>query len=134
MAGRRVILLAIGLAACAALSLGCTSTPPAAVELNAKDSGSTQQLAIGQELVITLTSNPTTGYRWAVDGTLPEQLEQVGESTYSSESTLAGAGGQEVWTFRGVQPGSAELRLKYWRSFEPTAQPPETFAVTVDVK
>jgi inhibitor of cysteine peptidase len=117
----------------AVLAAGCTAAS-GPVELTADSSGSTQQLSVEQELRITLASNQTTGYRWAVDGVVPSQLEQVGEPTYSSESTMVGAGGQEVWTFKGAQTGSGELRLKYWRSFEPTAQPAETFSVTVNVK
>ncbi len=113
---------------------GCSSGATAPLELTAEDAGSTQQLAVGQEMKVTLESNQTTGYRWAVDGEVPPQLEQVGEPTYSSESKMIGAGGQEVWTFTGAQTGSAELKLKYWRSFEPTAEPAETFVVTLNVK
>jgi inhibitor of cysteine peptidase len=128
-----VALLAAMLTVVAVLAAGCATTS-APRELTGGDNGSTQQLAVGQELRITLESNQTTGYRWAIDGQLPPQLEQVGEPAYASESKMVGAGGQEVWTFKGTQAGSGELRLKYWRSFEPTAQPAETFAVTVNVK
>lgn len=117
------------------VTAGCTSSSSTTpLKLTAADSGSTKGLAAGQELVISLASNPTTGYRWAVDGEVPVHLEQVGEPTYSSESTLVGAGGMETWTFRGKSTGSGELRLKYWRSFEPTVQPADTFAVTVNVQ
>jgi inhibitor of cysteine peptidase len=128
-----VIRFAVSLAVFVLLATGCdTASKP--LELTADDNGSTQQLAIGQELRITLESNQTTGYRWAVDGDVPTQLTQADEPTYSSESKIIGAGGQEVWTFEGAQTGSGLLKLKYWRSFEPTAQPAETFTVTVNVK
>jgi inhibitor of cysteine peptidase len=129
-----VAMLVVTLACATVVAAGCSSADSARLELTADDSGSTQQLAIDQEMKVALESNQTTGYRWAVDGDVPPQLAQVGEPTYSSESTLVGAGGQEVWTFKGAQTGSAQLKLKYWRSFEPTAQPAETFTVTVDVK
>jgi len=127
-----VALLGAILAVAALLAAGC-STASVPLELTGDDNGSTQQLGVGQELRITLESNQTTGYRWAIDGQLPPQLEQVGEPAYSSESKMVGAGGQEAWTFKGTRAGSGELKLKYWRSFEPTAQPAETFAVTVKV-
>ena len=130
------LVLAAGTLAFAVLSLaGCGSpTPQGPLELTSADKGSTQRLAVGQELRVTLESNPTTGYRWAVDGDLPTQLEQMGEPSYKAESKMVGAGGQEVWAFKGAKAGTADLKLKYWRSFEPTAQPAETFSVTVEVK
>jgi inhibitor of cysteine peptidase len=129
-----VVLVAAMLAMLAVLAIGCSPAGSEPVELTAADSGSTKSLAVGQELIVTLASNQTTGYRWAVDGVVPPQLKQIGEPSYSSESALVGAGGQEVWAFRGAQPGLGVVRLKYWRSFEPTAEPAETFAVTVNVK
>lgn len=121
------VLLIVALSACAA-----DGTSP--LELTGQDSGSRQSLAPGQPLEITLDSNPSTGYRWAIDGTVPPQLEQSGEPQYSSESDLAGGGGTEVWRFTGKSAGMGTLRLKYWRSFEPTAVPDDSFEVSIDVQ
>ncbi len=121
-----LILYALGAA-------GCHGTP-SPVELTQADSGTSQEVAVGQELRITLDANPSTGYRWAVDGRLPEQLEQRGEPRYTAGSSALGAGGTEVWTFAGKQAGAGSLRLKYWRSFEPTVAPIATFAVNVRVR
>jgi len=120
------VLLVVGLSACG-------SSTPAPLELTSKDSGSEQTLAVGQQLKITLDANPTTGYLWAVDE-VPDQLEQSGEPEYSSESGAMGAGGTDVWTFMGTSAGTGTLKLKYWRSFEPTVAPVETFEVTVEVR
>jgi len=124
---------AVGLAVVIVLA-ACAQGSAAPLELTQKDSGSTQALAAGQELRITLDANPTTGYMWAVDGAVPPQLEQAGEPEYTAESNAIGAGGTEVWTFTGKTSGKGTLRLKYWRSFEPTATPAGTFEVTADVK
>ena len=113
---------------------GCATKSAARLELTKKDSGSTQTLSVGQELRITLDSNPTTGYQWAVDGEVPPQLEQAGVPKYAARSGALGAGGTEVWTFSTVSSGEGPLELKYWRSFEPSATPAETFHVTVRVK
>jgi inhibitor of cysteine peptidase len=113
---------------------GCSGTPKAALELTDGDAGSTQALAVGQQLKVTLEANPTTGYQWALDGELPAQLEQKGAPVYSAESGAIGAGGTEVWTFVGKAAGDGELKLKYWRSFESTVPPVKSFAVNVGVK
>jgi inhibitor of cysteine peptidase len=130
----RTLALLVAVATLALLVAACNSAPPAPLELTEKDTGTTQTLSIGQELRISLAANPTTGYRWGLDGAVPSQLEQVGEPSYSAESTAIGAGGTEVWTFSAKSPGEGTLKLKYFRSFEPTAPPAQTFAVTTKVK
>jgi inhibitor of cysteine peptidase len=112
----------------------CSPRSPAPIELTQTDSGSTQALSAEQELRITLDSNPTTGFLWDVDGEVPPQLEQIGEPKYTAQSSALGAGGTEVWTFKASSSGEGALRLKYWRSFEPTAEPAETFEVIVKVE
>ena len=129
---RKCALIVAGLAL-VTLMTACRQEPSAPVQVNQKDSGSTVALSLGQELQVTLESNHTTGYQWAIDGDLPSQLEQVGEPEYTTESTALGAGGIEVWTFKAASAGEGTLSLKYWRSFEPTAPPPDTFDITVNV-
>jgi inhibitor of cysteine peptidase len=114
--------------------VSCAPGAASPLELRAADTGSRQTLGVGQQVKISLDSNPTTGYRWAIDGTLPPQLEQVGESDYAARSKAIGAGGVEVWTFIGKSTGAGTLRLKYWRSFEPTAAPARNFEVGVEVR
>ncbi len=116
------------------LLVGCTPTSTAPLELGSADSGSSQTLAVGQQLKVSLDSNPTTGYRWAVDGALPPQLEQLGEPEFTAQSSALGAGGVETWTFVGTSAGACTLKLKYWRSFEPTAPPADAFEVNLDVR
>jgi inhibitor of cysteine peptidase len=121
------IVLAGSLVGCAA-----KSTPP--LELSSADSGTIQRPAIGQQIKVSLDSNPTTGYRWALNGALPSQIEQVGDPKFTAQSSAVGAGGVEVWTFVGKSAGACTLKLKYWRSFEPTAVPGNVFEVALDVR
>lgn len=125
---------AVLLTACVTLaSPGCGPTP-GPIEVTAVDSSSEQRLTVGQELRVVLDANPTTGYQWAIDGELPTVLERVGEPDYEATSDALGAGGTETWTLRAVGPGAGLLRLKYWRSFEPTATPADDFEVKVIVE
>ena len=125
------LLLALALTGC---SLGADSAESDAVKVSDSDDGSTQELVVDQELQISLTTNPTTGYVWEVDGAVPPQPEQVGEPEYSADSTATGSGGTEVWTFVAKEPGAARLKFKYWRSFEPTDPVIDEFAVRVEVQ
>ena len=130
--------VAIGLVALAGLVSACSGKtnpePPAPLALAKAESGTTQDLQIGQELRITLDANPTTGYQWDVVGEAPAQIERSGEPRFTSASDALGAGGTQVWTFVAVSAGEGTLKMKYWRSFEPTALPPAEFRVTLRVK
>jgi len=114
----------------------CSSDTTSEVELREQDSGSKQTLSVGQRLKIVLESNPSTGYQWALDGALLPQLEQAGKAVYVPDAgaNYPGAGGVEEWDFVAKVPGEGNLKLKYWRSFEPTANPASTFEVFVDVQ
>ena len=125
-------ILLIGLLASVLLA-GCAAKINP-VEISDSDNGTVQELAVSQELRISLEANPTTGYQWALDGSMPKQLEQVGEPEYSADSMAVGSGGTEVWTFVAKEPGEAPLRLKYWRSFEPTVSPVSEFSIDVNVR
>jgi inhibitor of cysteine peptidase len=131
---RVLVTVSIGVLLAVALS-GCGSTTSSTVELTARDGGSLQTIAVGQSIRISLDSNPSTGYRWEIDGAVPPILEESGAAQYVGGATSApGAGGTEVWTFVGKSAGAGTLKLKYWRSFEPTATPAKTFEVSVDVR
>lgn len=111
---------------------GCGS--PEVLALTDADAGTSHEMSVGDKLTVTLESNPTTGYRWDVDGDLPPQLALVGEPEFTPESSAMGAGGTEVWTFQAADAGSAKLGLKYWRSFEETVPPVKKWSVDVNVR
>lgn len=109
----------------------------AEVKLTAVNEGSQQQLTRGQTLVVTLESNPTTGYTWAVAEVDKKVLAQVGDSVYDSSNTnpnIVGAGGTETFRFRAENTGTTTLALFYRRSWETGVPPIKTFNVKVTVQ
>jgi inhibitor of cysteine peptidase len=121
------VLLLLAIAAAA-----CDGDAGAAVEATAEDAGRTIALEPSQELVVTLDSNVTTGFRWVL-ATEPDArvLEVVGSTYVEPDSTMLGAGGQEVWTFRAVEEGRTTLGLRYERSSGEASGAP--FELTIDV-
>ncbi len=104
-----------------------------AIELSQKDSGTTLQVTQGDELVISLESNPTTGYSWAESkSSQASDVLQLVSKKYESESDAIGAGGVETWTYKAVGAGTANLELDYLRPFEPDKIAGK-FTLTVDV-
>ena len=126
---------------------GCTAstgdpapgTPPAGatVALDGSVNGRAVRLAVGQRVTVTLDANPTTGYGWALADSAGGALARDGAPVYTQDPAapgMAGVGGEQVWTFRAVRAGAGTLRLDYGRSFEPDAEPAETFSAPVEVR
>jgi len=126
---RRIVLavvaggLAFAVAGCSSAS-GYLSEDANATEVTVK---------VGEELVVELPSNPTTGYAWIVAESGP--LTQVGEAEYTSEATpdVVGAGGTETFTFEATEVGSGTLKLEYRRSWETGVAAEDVWSVTVTV-
>jgi inhibitor of cysteine peptidase len=124
-----VSLLLLGI-----LSLGVGCGASKEVKVDASQDGGQVDLAKGQVLVVTLESNPTTGYRWEAVELDVEVLRQVGDAEFKPQSDLIGAPGVEITRFQAVEAGQAMLRMVYHRPWETDVEPLETFSVGVTVK
>lgn len=70
----------------------------------------------GQEFVITLTSNPSTGYNWSVDNIYNKNIISMISSEFRPTDTkMSGVPGTELWTFKGAGKGNTKLSFKYTR-------------------
>ena len=109
------------------------------IQLTDANNGDTVYLKVGQSLVITLESNPTTGYMWEVEKIDTAVLAQIGEteiipaSESESEPQLVGQGGVEVLRFQAQSAGEFTLKLVYHQPWEGGDASPEGFSVTIVV-
>lgn len=115
------------------------TTPVEELMLTEADNGKSFTVPVGGTITVAIPGNPTTGYQWAAD--LSEEsaalLTLEGEPFYQAESTdatLVGSGGMYTFTFTAAAAGQAELKLKYWRSFEADVAPIETFTATITIE
>ncbi|WP_095079980.1 protease inhibitor I42 family protein [Pseudomonas sp. Irchel s3h17] len=117
-----------------ALLTACASQPKHNVTLE-QQSQCPVQLINGQNLILSLPSNPTTGYRWAIQDSAGGVLRAISPEVYTNpENTgLVGAGGQSTWQFQAFASGSGRLRLTYQQPWEPEAEPAQTFDCTITV-
>jgi inhibitor of cysteine peptidase len=101
------------------------------------DQGRSITLETGQELVLRLPSNPTTGYRWEIETLDRAYLQPIGEAEFVQDETgeeqLVGVGGVEVFRFRALEPGTTTLKLIYHRTWE-TEPPLEIFELNIDIQ
>lgn len=111
---------------------GCRSTGQ--VEIDDTDSGGEVVLNVGDTLLLSLESNPTTGYGWDITE-IDQTILQETQHEYEAESpSLVGSGGREMWRFQAQGSGSAALRLEYKRPWEEGVEPEKMFSVQVVVR
>ncbi|HCI7130793.1 protease inhibitor I42 family protein [Pseudomonas aeruginosa] len=104
---------------------GCAGQQKPVVTLEDADDCSPLKLTQGQELVLTLPSNPTTGFRWELRNPAASVLKRLGPEVYSNseeDSGLVGSGGDD------------RLELVYRRPWEKDAEPAESFSCAIQVR
>lgn len=119
----------------AALLFTACAAPVGEISLGAEDNGLQVELDEGWVLVISLESNPSTGFGWHVADIDEAVLKQVGEVEFvavSGDEELVGAPGIEVLRFEAVGSGTGTLTLTYDRVWEDVA-PGQTYTLTVTV-
>jgi len=106
------------------------------VDVTEADNGGQVELELGKLLVVTLESNPSTGYRWEILENNESILKQFCEVEFKSSDTdeppMVGAGGWEIFRFKAVSTGQTTLELVYRRPWE-DAEPLKTFSIQVTV-
>jgi inhibitor of cysteine peptidase len=135
MTGRRwialVVLVAIGVRLLLTMVLvpwgddATTTTAPPVYH-----QGDSIEVSNGEEFVIALPANPSTGYEWtAADN--PDVA--FVSSRQVAGANQPGAPGSQELTFRATDTGTSTLKLAYARSFEEGVPPVKTasFPVTV---
>jgi inhibitor of cysteine peptidase len=108
------------------------SAEPPAMKTEA-DSGHQVALRTGQELILTLKSNPSTGYRWMRTDTETAVLVTLGKPAYQPGGRLLGASGTELWKFRAKRNGVLTLKLEYQRPWEKNTQSAGTMILHVTI-
>jgi inhibitor of cysteine peptidase len=127
------ILSLVTLAMVLLLATACSPTKQA--NLTAADKGGQVEIKVGEQIVIQLDGNPSTGYTWEAKDLDTTMFEQVGDPAFtSSNPSLVGSGGTLTLTFKALKAGTTTLTLVYHRPWETGVDPIDTFAVTVTVK
>ncbi|NWA01453.1 protease inhibitor I42 family protein [Pseudomonas gingeri] len=87
------------------------------------------QLKTGQNMILSLPSNPTTGYRWAIQDSAGGVLKSLGPEVYRNpeNSDVIGAAGQSTWRFQAFAAGTGRLRLTYQQPWAPEVPPVQSF-------
>jgi inhibitor of cysteine peptidase len=129
-----VLLLIQPMASASNPGLPSAAVPPE-LQVSEGFDGSSVQLVRGQALLLTLPSNPTTGYGWELAAPDPGVLKESRAPEMIPGTGAPGAAGVTRFRFMAVGAGSATLKLNYRRGFEPASIPPlKRFALQVLVR
>ena len=95
----------------------------------------TIEVNLGENAVITLEANHTTGYSWQLAKPVDKAMLEFVESKYVASNTgLIGSGGKEVWTFKALKKGQTEVALKYVQPWEKDAPPAREATFVIIIK
>jgi len=93
-------------------------------------------LAVGQDLIVRLESNPSTGYSWTVAPSdapvlAPREVQHMPDEVPAG---VVGAGGIDALRFSAVAAGTQTLTFRYARSWETDTPPAKEVVFTVTVQ
>jgi inhibitor of cysteine peptidase len=138
--GSALILIVLFLSGC-----GSSKSQEVSVDVSCDDFSEAQSIAqevqvpVDSLLVVTLCSNPTTGFEWEPaeisDQTVLEEKnhEFVSPDEIKTEPRV-GAAGQEVWTFKALKAGTTTISMAYSRPWEGGEKATWTYELQVVVK
>lgn len=92
------------------------------------------EVYVGEELVISMEANPSTGYHWELAGPLDESILVLVDVDHQRPvENRVGAPGHTQFTILAVGPGTTDVVFNYLRPWEDDVPPARvvTFTVTV---
>ncbi|HLX31787.1 MAG TPA: protease inhibitor I42 family protein [Gaiellaceae bacterium] len=106
----------------------------ATLHLTTADNGKTFTVKPQTQIVLTLPTNLSTGYRWDLAWVtdVNHHVRYVSYRYVEPEKNLPGAPGRDVWRFRATSKGTEVLAFQYVRPWEKN-KPVRRFRVTIRV-
>jgi predicted secreted protein len=90
------------------------------------------QVRVGEEFVIALQANPSTGHRWMLADSLDRIVRLQAQAYVAQQPVMPGSGGHERLTFVGVAAGETTIRLRYQRPVQRSAPRLAEFRVRIN--
>jgi inhibitor of cysteine peptidase len=96
------------------------------------------EVPVGESLIVTLCSNPTTGFQWQAaeigDATVLKETGRRPVAAGGGQEPRVGAAGHEEWTFEALKAGTTTVSIAYSRPWEGGEKGTWTYDLTVTVK
>jgi predicted secreted protein len=102
------------------------------VRYDEQDNGTQVDLDQGANFEISLSEQPTTGFRWRITSTGEPACRLRGD-TFDANPGVHGGGGTRVLQFDAIEPGLGVIELAYRRAWETSVAPARQFVLRVHV-
>ncbi len=102
--------------------------------------GKIVELVMPGSLIVTLCSNPTTGFQWGADAEIsaPSVIEQEShefvQPLVDAGEMVTGAPGKDVWVFNSLSAGTSTISFSYGRPWEGGEKDVWTLVINVTVE
>lgn len=103
------------------------------VTVTSSDNGKSLDAHVGDDILVTLAENPTTGYRWKPEPADGRVLASEGDTFEMAADPAIGSGGTHQFRFAVLAPGRATIVLRLQRAWASDEPPVQTFSVEVNV-
>jgi len=129
-----LVLLVVSIFVLSACGAKNEAAEEQSAEIQISDPSRQLEAAAGNEFKLVIDSNPTTGYQWELMGELDKSVVEFVSKDYKADASQAvGSGGKDVWVFKAVASGEAEITLGYYPP-DPSAEAQQTVTFKVTVK
>lgn len=134
-------LLVIGLVA-----IGCTFATAKAAEMGAgcdqfaaqKSITQTTEMSVGDQLEVTLCSNPSTGFSWQEPEISDTAAVSLGDKSHGApvarDGEVVGAAGTDSFTLKATAKGTSTIVLRYSQAWLGGTSGEWTYNLTVTVR
>ena len=109
----------------------------AEIRLTDKDNGKTVKVAVDGTVILSLESNPTTGFSWTGVDKVDKDILKLERNDYkqnASPAGMVGVGGTTVIVYRALKKGTAKIDLTYMQPWNPDSEFNTNYSVTVEVE
>jgi len=87
----------------------------------------------GDVIQIELESKGATGYQWHIEQIITEYTELLSEGSKDISTDKTGAPVMGYWRFKALKKGTAEILMRYYRSWEGPEKALEQFKIKVTI-
>jgi inhibitor of cysteine peptidase len=107
------------------------------VRLNDGDNGKTVKVAVDGTVILSLESNPTTGFSWTGVDKVDKDILKLERNDYKQNASpggMVGVGGRTTIVYRALKKGKAKIDLTYMQPWNPDSKFNTNYSVTVEVE
>lgn len=104
------------------------------VILQKQDGGKDITVKAGQSIQVQLEGMGGTGFWWYVQNLDTRRLELLSEKTRAESKGRVGGPVLGLWTFRAKEPGTAEIKMDYYRIWEGSDKATDHFQARIKIE